>query len=145
MADIFSDCQEILDLDKPQFLALLEYHIRLDEIVSTSFHEHFYASIDCVRKYALKSLLWALITQRIFSIPTDTMLLTFLHYSHHLRQFCSFDKVLDTSKKTRFKQTFCANLQMLFDRLVDISKPICQKIEPVLVDMSIYDSISIEA
>jgi hypothetical protein len=45
MADIFSDCQDILDLDKPQFLDLLEYHINLDEIVPASFREHFYASM----------------------------------------------------------------------------------------------------
>ena len=90
-------------------------------------------------------MLWALIIQRIFSIPTDTMLLTFLHYSPHLRQFCGFDKVPDASKITRFKQTFCDDLQLVFDRLVDLTEPICQQIDPVLADMSIYDSTGIEA
>lgn len=145
MVDIFSDCQEILDLDKPRFLDLLENHIRLDEIVPASFRKHFYASTSRCRRYSLESLLWALILQRIFSIPIDSMLLTFLHYSHHLRQFCGFDKVPDASKITRFKQTFCEDLQVVFDRLVDITEPICQEIAPVLADMTLFDSTSMEA
>ena len=144
MADIFSDCQDILDLDKPQFLDLLENHINLDEIVPASFREHFYASTGRARKYSLESMLWALILQRIFSIPTDTMLLMFLHYSHHLRQFCGFDKVPDASKITRFKQDFCDDLQAVFDRLVDLTEPICQQIDPAKAAMSVFDSSGIE-
>ena len=33
LADIFEDCQEIFESDKPQFLTLLENHIDLDEII----------------------------------------------------------------------------------------------------------------
>ena len=144
MADIFSDCQDILDLDKPRFLDLLENHINLDEIVPASFREHFYASTGRARKYSLESMLWALILQRIFSIPTDTLLLMFLHYSHHLRQFCGFDKVPDASKITRFKQDFCDDLQAVFDRLVDLTEPICQQIDPAKAAMSVFDSSGIE-
>ena len=49
-------------------------------------------------------MLWALIIQHLFSIPTDSLLLVFLHYSRHLREFCGFPKVPDASKITRFKQ-----------------------------------------
>jgi len=31
LADIFEDCKEIYDSDKPHFLTLLENHIDLDE------------------------------------------------------------------------------------------------------------------
>ena len=37
LADIFSDCQEIYESDKPQFLSLLQNHIDLDEMVPASF------------------------------------------------------------------------------------------------------------
>ena len=59
-----------------------------------------------LRKYPLQAFLWALIIQRIFSIPTDQLLLTFLAYSKPLREFCGFTKVPDASKITRFKQDF---------------------------------------
>ena len=93
LADIFSDCQEIYESDKPAFLSLLQEHIDLDEIVPASFRKHFYSPTGRTRLYPLNAFLWALIIQRIFSIPTDSLLLIFLHYSRHLREFCGFEKV----------------------------------------------------
>ena len=145
LADIFSDCQEIYVSDKPQFLSLLQQHIDLDEIVPASFRKHFYASTGRARKYPLNAFLWVLILQRIFSIPTDSLLLVFLQYSRHLREFCGFNKVPDASKITRFKQDFSEDLQVLFHRLVDLTEPICQTIDPARASMAIFDSSGIEA
>ena len=145
VADILQDCQDKFNNDKPAFLALLEQHIDLDEIIPVTFRNHFYASTGRTRKYPLKALLWALIIQRIFSIPTDRLLLTFLHYSKPLRDFCGFSKVPDASKITRFKQDFLDDLQTVFDNLVDLTEPICQAIDSVKADMTIFDSSGIEA
>ena len=98
LADIFQDCQNKFDNDKPAFLSLLEKHIDLDEIIPAAFYSHFYSSTGRTRKYPLKAFLWALIIQRIFSIPTDKLLLTFLAYSKPLRDFCGFTKVPDMSE-----------------------------------------------
>ena len=145
LADIFEDCQNIFEEDKPQFLALLEQHIDIDEIIPITFRNHFYASTGRTRKYPLRALLWSLIIQRIFSIPTDQLLLTFLHYSKPLREFCGFTKVPDASKITRFKQDFLEDLQSVFDNLVDLTEPICQDIDSAKADMTIFDSSGIEA
>ncbi len=145
LADIFSDCQEKFQDDKPAFLSLLHNHIDLDEMISLSFRNHFYASTGRTRKYPLHALLWALIIQRIFSIPTDQLLLTFLTYSKPLRDFCGFSKVPDASKITRFKQDFLDDLQSVFDKLVDLTEPICQAINSTKADMTIFDSSGIEA
>lgn len=143
--DIFADCQEKFENDKPAFLTLLETHIDIDEMIPISFRNHFYASTGRTRKYPLQAFLWALIIQRIFSIPTDELLLTFLHYSKPLREFCGFDKVPDASKITRFKQDFLQDLQIVFDNLVDFTEPICQAIDSEKADMTIFDSSGIEA
>lgn len=66
LADIFQDCQEKFNNDKPAFLSLLENHIDLDEIIPVSFYNHFYSLTDRTRKYPLHAFLWALIIQRIF-------------------------------------------------------------------------------
>ena len=145
LADIFSDCQEIFESDKPQFLSLLQQHIDLDEIVPASFRKHFYASTGRSRKYPLNAFLWALIIQRIFSVPTDSLLLVFLQYSRHLREFRGFNKVPDASKITRFKQDFLEDLQLLFHHLVDLTEPVCQAIDSARADMTIFDSSGIEA
>ena len=145
LADIFEDCQEIYDSDKPQFLTLLENHIDLDSIIPLSFYQHYCASTGRPRKYPLSAMLWALIIQRIFSIPYDSLLLVFLNYSKHLRDFCGFTKVPDASKITRFKQDFLLDLQQVFENLVDLTEPICQAIDSSKADMTIFDSSGIEA
>ena len=75
--------------------------INLDEIVPVSFVSHFHAITGRPRKHQLYPMLKALLLQRIFSIPTDTLLIVFLKYSQELRDFCGFDVVPDASKFTR--------------------------------------------
>ena len=55
LADIFEDCKDIYESDKPQFLTLLENHIDLDEIIPVSFRNHYYASTGRNRKYPLRT------------------------------------------------------------------------------------------
>lgn len=145
LTDIFSDCQEIYESDKPLFLSFLQKHIDLDEIVPASFRKHFFASTGRSRKYLLYAFLWALIIHRNFSIPTDSLLLVFLHYFRHLRKFCGFDKIPDASKITHFKQDFLDDLQLVFDKPVDLTEPICHAINSVKADMTIFNSSGIEA
>jgi hypothetical protein len=145
LADVFEECQEIFDSDKPQFLSLLENHIDLDSIIPVSFRNHYYASTGRSRKYPLTAMLWALIIQRIFSIPTDSLLLVFLSYSKELRDFCGFSKVPDASKITRFKQDFLLDLESVFENLVDLTEPICRAIDSAKADMTIFDTSGIEA
>jgi len=145
LAEIFQDCQEFLESDRPKFLSLLENHIDLDSIIPISFRNHFYASTGRTRKYPLNAMLWALIIQRIFSIPTDSLLLVFLQYSKALRDFCGFTKVPDASKITRFKQDFLSDLQSVFENLVDLTEPICQAIASDRANMTIFDTSGIEA
>lgn len=145
LADVYSDCKEKFENDKFQFLSLLENTIDLDELVPASFINHFYASTGRPRKYQLYAMISALILQRIFSIPTDSLLIIFLKYSQELRDFCGFLRVPDSSKFTRFKQDFLLDLQSMFDNLVDITEPICQQIDTALASMTIFDTSGLEA
>jgi len=145
LAEIYSDCKTFFENDKPQFLSLLENTINLNEFIPTSFISHFYASTGRPRKYSLSAMLWALILQRVFSIPNDTLLITFLKISKELRDFCGFDKVPDASKFTRFKQDFLSDLQSMFHNLVDVTEPICQYIDESKASMTIFDTSGIEA
>ncbi len=106
LADIFSDCQNKFTNDKYEFLELLSNTIDLDEIVPVSFVSHFHAATGRPRRHQLYPMLWALLLQRIFSIPTVSLLIVFLKYSQELLDFCGFHVVPDHSKFTRFKQDF---------------------------------------
>lgn len=69
----------------------------------------------------------------------------FLAYSKPLREFCGFTKIPDASKITRFKQDFLDYLQLVFDKLVDLAKPIYQAIDDAKAAIAIFDSSRIEA
>jgi hypothetical protein len=145
LADVYENCKNIFESDKPKFLSILEEYISLDDLIPSSFVFNFYAQTGRPRDYSLHSMLWALIIQKIFSIPTDTLLITFLNYSKVLRDFCGFTKVPDGSKITRFKQDFVSDLETMFNSLVDITEPICQQIDAHKASMTIFDSSGIEA
>lgn len=145
LADIFTDCQNKFDNDKYEFLSILDETINLDEIVPVSFISHFHAATGRPRKHLLYPMLKALLLQLIFSIPTTSLLIVFLKYSQELRDFCGFDVVPDASKFTRFKQDFLSDLQSMFDHLVDLTEPICQRIDEQKASMLLFDTSGIEA
>ena len=98
LVDVFKECQDFFETDKPQFLKLLEENVDLDSLIPRTFSQNYYAHTGRPRGYQLVSMLWALILQRILSIPTDSLLIVFLHYSKSLRKFCGFDKDLLTGE-----------------------------------------------
>ena len=57
--DIFENCKEIYESDKPQFLTLLENHIDLDSIIPPSFFRQYYADTGRKRPACFHSLLQA--------------------------------------------------------------------------------------
>ena len=145
LADIFTDCQNKFDNDKYEFLTLLDNAIDLEEIVPVSFINHFHASTGRPRRHLLFPMLKALLLQLIFSIPTVSLLIIFLKFSQELRDFCGFSSVPDASKFTRFKQHFLDDLQSLFNRLVDLTEPVCQQIDTAKASMLLFDTSGIEA
>lgn len=78
----------------------------MDEFIPISFRNHFYASTGRTRKYPLQAFLWALFFQRIFSIPTDRLLLTFLAYKFvYPKMIWAYDK----SAQKAHRQCCCEN------------------------------------
>lgn len=145
LQDIYEDCQDQFKTDKHKFLTILEEFMDLDNIIPRTFSYNFYKMRGRPRKFSLHAMLKALLLQRIFSIKEDSLLILFLKYSDQLREFCGFDTVPDASKFTRFKQDFLPDLQLMFDRLVDLTEPICQKIDLNLASMTLFDTSGIEA
>jgi len=145
LAEIYSDCSNSFENDKHHFLSLLEENLHLGDYIPVTFYNKYYASTGRPREHELLSMLWALILQRIFSITEDTLLLTFLRFSKELRDFCGFTRVPNASRITRFKQDFLPEIQALFDHLVDVTEPICQKIDVDKAAMTIFDTSGIEA
>lgn len=77
--EIFSDCQDMFIDDVPSFFDLLEEHLDISSFIPDSFFSAFYRSLGRKRVYPLIGFLSTLILQKIFSIPTDSMLIIFLN------------------------------------------------------------------
>lgn len=144
LSDIFSDCQNRLIDDSPSFFQLLSKHVNLDEFIPAEFHSAFYRSLGRNRVYSLSGFLTAFILQKIFSIPTDSLLLLFLHLCRELRDFCGFTKVPDASLLSRFKYDFEPYLELMFQKMVDYTEPICQLIDSSLAQILTFDTSGIE-
>ena len=145
LGNIYSECSELFKEQRPEFLNLMEQYLDIDKYISYQFKRAFYADTGRPRGCSLHGYISALILQKIFTIPTDSLLILILNFSSELRHFCGIDKVPDASKWTRFKQDFCNYLKVMFISLVDITEPICQAINPTLANMISYDTSSVEA
>lgn len=143
-SDIFSDCQNKLIDDSPSFFSMLSEHMDLNEFIPPEFQSAFYLSIGRTRIYPLHGFLSAFILQKIFSIPTDSLLLLFLNLCKELRDFCGFSKVPDASLMSRFKHNFESYIELMFQRMVDYTEPICQLIDSSLAQMLTFDTSGIE-
>lgn len=97
------------------------------------------------RDYHLSSMISALILQKLFSIPETTLLITFLEFSEELRDFCGFDNVPHESQFSRFNTNFYTEINQMFHKLVDITEPICKKINSELSNILISDTTGFEA
>ena len=142
--DIYNDVCNALEDDKPRFLRLLEEHIDFSSLIPVTFHWAFNCHIGRPREYSLESFVRFCVLQKIIGIEQDKTFLNVLAMSEELRDFCGFDKVPDASKITRFKQDFVVHIKAVFDKLVELTEPICREMDPKKADYLIYDPTGIE-
>ena len=144
LKDTFSDCQDMFMDDAPSFFQLLDEHFDIREFIPSVFTNAFYQHFGRKRLYPLTGFLSALILQKIFSIPTDSLLILFLSICKELRDFCGFSKVPDAPLFTRFRQDFEPFIELMFRQMVDFTEPICQLIDSSLAQILTFDTSAIE-
>jgi hypothetical protein len=143
--DIYRGVEKALENDKPLLFQLLDENINWDEIIPFAFYHAFYKRFGRPRGYHLESFLRMLLVQRIFHFVEDSQLLNVLRCCREMRDFCGLHKVPDAGKLTRFKQEFCGWLRQVFERLVELTEPICREMDEALADMLIKDTTGIES
>jgi len=144
LADTYDDVLEIAENDKPELLALLDEHIDFSSLIHAEFLWAFYRPNGRPREYQLESFIRFFVLQKILGIEKDSLFISLLKISRELREFCRLDDVPDASKITRFKQDFVRDIQKVFDKLVEITEPICREIDEKKAGYLIYDLTGIE-
>ena len=142
--DTWQGVEARLTEDVPLLFRQLEEHLNWDAIVPLGFRLAFNKKYGRKRKYELESFLRAMLVQRMYGYTEDTQLLNTLRICRELRVYCGFGRVPDASKITRFKQDFCDHLSGMFERLVELTEPICRQMDEELADMLVFDTTGIE-
>jgi len=143
--DVYRAVEDARETDQPELFKLLDEHIDWYEIIPDAFFDAFYKRTGRERVYELESFMRALLLQDAFHYVEDTQLLNTLRYSKEMRVFCQFKKVPDASKLTRFKQDFCEYIRLVFERLVELTEPICREMDAALADILIKDTTGVVA
>lgn len=143
--DTYKGVAASMEEDKPKLFRLLDEHIDWDTLVPARFYMAFYQNTGRPRKYPLVAFLKSLVLQKIFCYVNDSVLLVTLRHSREMRKFCGFSKVPDAAKLTRFKQDFLPYIMEVFERLVELTEPICREMDAELAGSLIYDTTGIES
>ena len=145
LLDTYNDVCSKMENDKPEFIRMLETHIDLKRIIPYEFNWVFYLKMGRPREYSLEGFIRFCLLQKILGITLDSTMLTILRLSRELLEYCGFNKVPDASKITRFKQDFTKHIKLMFDRLVEITEPICRELDAKKAAYLIYDPTGILA
>ena len=142
--DIYSDVSSAINNREPSFLDLLDEHLDLSSLIPVEFYRAFYKYTGRKRVYSLESFIRFFLLQKFIGIDKDSAMLITLSVCQELRDFCGFTKLPDAAKITRFKQDFCDHLENFFNRLVDITEPICRALDEKKADYLIFDTTGLE-
>ena len=131
--------------NKSNFLQALKEHIDMSRLIPKTFREAFTKTIGRPRARTLESFMWFLQLKNIIGIPDDSVFLTVLMLSHEIREFCGFDSVPEAWEITTFRKDFADYLVLMFDNLVDVTEPLCRKLDPKKSDYLLYDTTGVKA
>lgn len=143
--DIYSNINEYFQQDKPKLIQLFEQHVELQNLIPQSFFNHYHADTGHPRVYKLTSIISALILKSMLSIADTSLFINVLNLSSELRDICGFTTVPNASQFSRFKINFEKDLKDFFDHLVELTEPICEKVNSDLNNILIVDTTGIEA
>ena len=144
-ADTFDNVQDFYQNDKPKFLQLLDEYLDLYELIPKSFEDSYYRYYGRKRTYSLYSMLAFLLIQKILGIQHISTMINIFKLSKDLQEYCGFENMPDQAQFTRFKQNFADELEQFFYQLVELTEPLCHKIDSELASLMIYDTSGIEA
>jgi len=144
LADIYTNIDGYFQQDKPKLISLFDQYIDLSELIPQSFFNHYYASTGHPRNYKLSSMLTALIIKMILSITDISLLINILNLSSELKTLCGFSTVPNASQFSRLKIDFEPDFLEFFNNLVEITEPICKRLNPELASILIADTTGIE-
>ncbi|MBQ5559352.1 MAG: ISNCY family transposase [Lachnospiraceae bacterium] len=144
LMDTYTGVLEAMETNKSELVRLLEEYIDFEAIIPPDFYIAYKNHMGRKHINPLESYLRALNLKQILGMKEDKQLLTLLRFSEELQDYCGFVKLPDAPQLCRFKQDYCVYLQRMFEKLVEITEPICREINSKKADYLIFDTTGIE-
>ncbi len=142
--DTYNNVLNLMEENKPEIIELIEEYIDFEAIIPFQFHMHYYRHKGRKRINPLSSFIKAFVLKLLLGLKEDKQLLTLLKFAPELYKFCGFEKFPEASKLTNFKKDFADDMKSLFEKLVDITAPICKEIDAKKSEYLIYDTTGFE-
>ena len=143
--DTYTNVLTTMEEEKSEFISLLDEHIDFVAIIPRQFYNAYYSFTGRKHVFSLESFIRVLIVQRLLGMEHISQLRTLLSFSKELRDFCGFDrKIPDAPQFTRFKQQFANHIELMFQRLSDLTAPICRELDEKKAAYLIFDTTGIE-
>ena len=145
LTGIYAEVASAFEMEKLKFLQMIDDYIDFEQLIPYEFYRAFYSGFGRPCEYNLEGFIRFFVLQKVLGVSTDTLMLHILSLSQELREFCDFVKIPDAPMITRFRQNFIGYINALFDKLVDITEPICREIDSKKADYLLYDTTGFEA
>jgi hypothetical protein len=143
--EIYSWVEDAFETNHCGFFELIREHINWSEIIPFELEDAYYADIGRPRDYSLESMISMLVLKAVFGYRDDTQLLDTLRYSKEMREFCGLLRVPDAAQVSRFRIRFADYLQAMLDKLVEVTEPICRKMNAELAACLAVDTTGVES
>jgi len=131
--------------DMPNFLRQAKEHIKMEKLIPPSFYKAYYKDTGRPRGNKLESFIWFFQLSNIIGIADDTVFIRVLLLSRELREFCEFATVPKPSDLTTFRERFGGCIELMFLNLVDITEPLCKKLDEKKNGYLLYDTTGVVA
>ncbi|WP_205842262.1 transposase [Natranaerobius trueperi] len=141
----FDYSDEFQKLDSHSKLKKLSHYIDFAEIIPQHVRDRYYNQTGRP-PYSIESMLSALIIQKLVSIPTVELLVSFLELSRPLKNLCGFtDSVPNPSTFTRFKQKLSEeDYKEILHKLVELTEPYLRNVDPFDSTLLVLDTTGFE-
>ena len=129
-----------------KIINLLKEYFNISDFIPLTLYNAYNTHLGRKRDFSLKSILSALIIKQMLNFEKTSQFINILHLSKELRDICGFrNRIPSESFFSRFKSEFNHLLEDFFHKLVEVTEPICRKINDELSSTLIYDTSGIEA
>lgn len=128
LSDFIDDFHKFIVFEKPILLQLLQQYINIHELIPIIWHLNYNKSIGRPHDNSLASIVSTLLLQKLLSMTTANLLITFLSFSKELHDFCGLKTVPDTSFYSRFKQDYHNDMKFFFDKISITPSPMLTKL-----------------